>query len=156
MLAGFGGGALVGTIIYGAVGSRLPRRATFVGAFLSVTIPFAVLASEPDLLIAVAALIILGGVTGPINPLLMTLFHERIPAHMRGRIFGLVMAIAWSAMPVGMLVAGYLLERIGIRFTMIAVAASFLITALGLVINPTLHHLDPLDEDRGPDITGDV
>jgi MFS family permease len=40
MLGSFGGGALAGTVFYGAVGHLLPRRTTLVSAIVLVGLPF--------------------------------------------------------------------------------------------------------------------
>ncbi len=69
---GFGLGALVGAALYGAVGPRLPRRATFIAAFIGAGLPFWALASTPPLLPTIAALFAVGLAAGPINPLAMT------------------------------------------------------------------------------------
>ena len=46
-MGSFGAAALVGSVLYGAVGHRLPRRATLIGAFITVGLPFWVLATLP-------------------------------------------------------------------------------------------------------------
>ncbi len=146
MLAGFGAGALAGALLYGAVGHRLPRRTIFVGAFLGVAVPFGVLATLPGTATAVITLVVLGVITGPLSPLFVTVFQERTPAEMRGRIFGLVAASVWIVLPLGMLVAGLLLEKLGLRFTLIAEALTFLILAIIVLFHPTLRHMDTTDE----------
>ena len=142
MMAGFGAGALIGILIYGAVGHRLPRRATFISAFAFSMIPAWLLAMTPSLAITTTLLVIIGIASGPINPLLMTVFQARTPAAMRGRLFGMITAIAWVAMPAGMLVAGFLIEAAGLRTTLVLIAASFTAVTLGIVLNPTLHTLN--------------
>jgi predicted MFS family arabinose efflux permease len=70
MLGAFGGGAFAGTLLFGAVGHRLPsRRLTFLLCFVTVPlIAFGVLAATPPLAVVVAALGIGGLIAGPINP----------------------------------------------------------------------------------------
>jgi MFS family permease len=58
MIAAFGGGALLGTLIFGATGTRLPRRATFVGAFIMASLPFWVLVLLPPLPVILGALVV--------------------------------------------------------------------------------------------------
>lgn len=141
MLASFGGGALLGSLLYAALGHFLPRRATLIGSFVIAGVPFGVLALFPGLLIACAALFGSGLASGPINPLLMTIFQERTPADMRGRIFGMIQALAWLTMPLGMLAAGLALEQFGLRVTIAGVAIGFVGTTLTLLVNPSLHEL---------------
>jgi MFS family permease len=151
MLAGFGAGALAGSIAYGAVGHRLPRRATLIGGFLAGTLSLWVLVSTPDWLVAATVLAIAGYTSGVINPLLITFFHERVPETMRGRVFGLIIAVAWIANPAGMLVGGYLVERIGVAWTLLAMSMANTIVVIVMLLMPSIRQLDPIDravEDR--------
>ncbi len=148
MLAGFGAGALAGTVVYGAVGHRLSRHLTFVSAFFLAMIPTWVLAMTPtNLVVTAAALVVAGIASGPINPLLMTIFQEHTPADMRGRTFGMITAIAWIAMPLGMLVSGILIQLVGLRTNLILIATSFAVITVGVVVNPTLRSLDTIPND---------
>jgi MFS family permease len=154
MLAGFGGGALVGTVIYGIVGHRLPRRSTFLITFLLSSVTLGGLAFLPGVAIATTVLVISGLCSGPVNPLLMTLLQERTPATMRGRIFGIVSAIAWTAMPLGMLLSGLLLETLGVRVTIILITAGSVLVAATLVVNPAVREMDHHDADHMPRVAG--
>ena len=142
MMAGFGAGALVGTVVYGWIGHRVSRRMTFVSAFVLAMIPAWILTMTPNLIITTVTLVAIGLASGPINPLLMTIFQERTPAEMRGRLFGVIMAITWVAMPLGMLVAGVMIQFAGLRTTLILIATSFALVTLGVLVNPTLRTLD--------------
>ena len=142
MLGGFGGGALVGAILYGAGDHRLPRRLTFMLAFLLSSATLGGLAFLPGIVVATAILIVSGLLGGALNPLLMTLLQERTPDGMRGRVFGMVMALEWIAMPLGMLLAGLALEYLGVRATIIAVTAGSVVAALSLFVNPALREMD--------------
>lgn len=144
MLGGFGLGALVGAALYGAVGPRLPRRATFIAAFIGAGLPFWALASTPPLLPTIAALFAVGLAAGPINPLAMTLLQERTPEGLRGRVMGMTMAIATAAMPFGMLAAGIALETVGLTGTLVAIAAGTLLVTLSLLVNPYMSEMDAL------------
>jgi MFS family permease len=142
MLSSFGAGAVVGGLIFGVIGQRLPRRGTFIVLFVLVGLPFWVLALTPPFPVAVAALLWSGLAAGPINPILMTVFQERIPPEMRGRVFGMIMAIALMAAPLGMVLAGYLLERLTITATLIIIAICYLLVTIGQIFNPALHDMD--------------
>lgn len=153
MLAGFGAGAVVGTLIYGSIGHRLSRRMTFLSAFLLAMIPAWIMTMTPNLAITTTTLVVIGLASGPINPLLMTIFQERTPASMRGRMFGMITAIAWVAMPLGMLVSGLLIQFTGLRTTLVLIAASFALITLGVLVNPTLRSLDSASRipESGPE-----
>lgn len=142
IFAGFGAGGLAGAALYGAIGRHLPRRATFIGAFLIAGIPLWVLAATPPVLVTVGALALLGVASGPINPLLMTITQERVPADLRGRLFGMLFAVGFVGQAPGMLLAGYLLTVIHLQATLVAIALAYLAVTISLLINPAFHEMD--------------
>lgn len=73
----------------------------------------------------------------------MTIFQERTPAEMRGRLFGMVGAVAWVAMPLGMLISGALIQHAGLRMMLVIIAASISLITIAILANPTLQELDP-------------
>lgn len=148
MVAAFGGGSLVGALIFGLVGHRLPRRATFAGAFIAVGLPFWVLATLPSLIITMAALAVSGFAAGPLNPIIHTIAYERVPPEMRGRVLGTMTAGAYIAMPLGALLAGYLIEAVGLVATLIAIAGCYLLVTASLLVNPATRAMDasPMSE----------
>ena len=138
MFAVFGVGAFAGTIVYGAVGERLPRHRTFLVMFLILGAPrFLVLAAEPHLLVLLAVLFTTGVASGPINPIFGLVEYERTPLRMRGRVFGVVRAVTWGSMPLGSLTAGFAVAAFGLRPTLLAVAgvygAATIVPAVGSV-----------------------
>ncbi len=160
MLAGFGAGSLVSILIYGAVGHRVSRRLVFVGAFIVSMIPAWILTITPNLVITTALMVAIGIASGPLNPMLMTIFQERTPPEMRGRLFGIIMATAWIAMPLGMLTSGFVIQSAGLRVMLIIIAAAFSLVTIGVVVNPTLHAVDAksatADADRAAETVAGV
>ncbi len=126
-----GGGALVGSLVFGAVGHRLPRRPTFVVAFaLAGAPPFFALAvglPVPWLLVVTG---LAGFSAGAINPIISTIELERVPARMRARVFGLTRAGCWAAMPLGALLAGISAEGLGVTTTLTVVGVAYLLVTL--------------------------
>lgn len=142
MIAAFGAGAMLGTIIFGAVGHHLPRRMTFAVSFIIVGLQFFFFALLPPLPFLILAFVLLGLAAGPLNPIIMTVVQERVPAELRGRVFGTMTAGAYLAVPLGMLLAGYMVEWKGVRATLLVQAALYLIITLSLLINPSLREMD--------------
>lgn len=60
LIGGFGGGTIAGSVLYGAVGPRLPRRDSLIAGFLLLGLPLFLLAIEPPLWVALLALVISG------------------------------------------------------------------------------------------------
>lgn len=142
MVAATGGGALLGALGYGALSRHLPRRATFLGAFLVLGLPYWILSLLPSLPVSVLAMLAVGIAAGPINPIIYTIAQERVPAALRGRIFGTTTAVAMIATPVGLSLGGYALAWLGLRPMLIALSAAFLATSLTLFLIPAYRHLD--------------
>lgn len=137
-----GGGAVTGALIYGTVGHRLPRRPVFVFSFIMLALPSLLLVTLPPLWVVLVIQGISGIAAGPLNPILATVRFERVPAAMRGRVFGMVTAGAFSAMPLGVLLAGVALDSIGLRMTFLLVSICYVIATLTLLINPAIREMD--------------
>jgi MFS family permease len=143
LLAGFGGGSLAGALLYGAVGHRLPRRATFIWSFLLSSLPFFALAITPPLGVAVAAMVAIGLTYAPFTPLLTTVAQERTPAALRGRVFGMLTAVSFAASTPGVILVGYLLDVVSLRAMLLAFAVANLPVALAMALNPALRAMNP-------------
>lgn len=137
-----GGGAVLGALLFASFGQRLSRRWVFVCGFIVVSLPMCVLTLLPPLPVVLAMQAIAGLAAGPLNPILGALQFERVPAEMRGRVFGAITAGAWAAMPLGVLLAGYLLEWAGLRSTLLVAGACYLLTTASLLFNPALREMD--------------
>ena len=140
--AAIGAGSLIGAIIFGAIGHRLPRRATFISMFVIVGLRFWVLAVQPPMWILLLVWVIAGFAAGPLNPIMGVIEYERIPANMRGRVFGTMTAGAYLAIPVGMLLVGLALEQIGMTWTVLLMGAGYLVTTLSMIVNPAIREMD--------------
>jgi MFS family permease len=148
IIAGTGAGSLAGAVAFGAVGHRLPRRAVFIGGFISIGLLFWVLALLPPLPVAVLATVGIGIAAAPLNPLIDTIKQEQVPANLRGRVFGAITAIAWLAIPLGMLIGGYLLDRFGLRVVLIGMAACYLAATVSMLFIPALREMDRPPDQR--------
>jgi MFS family permease len=114
----------------------------FFGGFLIVSLRFWVLAAVPPFATVLAMIFLAGFGAGPINPILMALELERIPAALRGRVLGTITAFAWVAMPLGMLVGGYLLEVFDVRAVLIGIGVAYLGSILAFLFHPATGAMD--------------
>jgi MFS family permease len=142
LLGGFGGGALAGTVLFGALGRRLPRQATLVVAVALSAVPFLALAASPPLPVGVALMFVQGLGVGAINPLVFTVVQERAPERLLGRVFGALFALAEGAAPLGIVLAGYALEGLGLRPVLLAVAAGLSAVAAYALLNPAFREME--------------
>ncbi|GCE31548.1 MFS transporter [Dictyobacter alpinus] len=139
----FGGAAFLGTLIYGAIGHRLPRRLTLGISFtLGGGTRFLALAFFPFLPFLLVVQAVTGLAIGPINPLLMTLGYERIPEQMRSRVLGVIGAASLGGIPIGVLLSGYLVSWLGMQMALIIMGSIYLLVTLALLVNPALKKME--------------
>jgi MFS family permease len=131
LVAVMGGCALAGNIAFGFVAHRVPRRVTFAVCFALAGGPssaaFALGAPLPVLVVTTA---LAGLAAGAINPILGTVELERVPEHMRGRVFGLINAGAWAGVPFGALLGGIAADTIGLALAFGIVAVVYSLVTL--------------------------
>jgi MFS family permease len=131
LVATMGGCALLGNVVFGFVAHRVPRRVTFALCFALAggpsSLAFALGAPLPVL---VAATALSGLAAGALNPILATVELERVPEHLRGRVFGLLNAGAWAGVPFGALLGGVAADTIGLTIAFGIVAAVYVAVTL--------------------------
>ncbi|HEX5808132.1 MAG TPA: MFS transporter, partial [Anaerolineales bacterium] len=142
LIAANGGGAVIGGLLFAAIGHRLPRHATFVGAFVLTGFRFWVYALYPPIWVLVAVTLITSIGAGPLNPIIGAIEFERIPSTMRGRVFGAITAGAWIAMPLGMLLGGVLTDRLGTLIMLVGLGVTYLITTVSMAFIPAMKEMN--------------
>ncbi|MBW5485433.1 MFS transporter [Streptomyces bambusae] len=143
LVALFGGCALLGALLYGAWGERLPRRAVFTAAFLLSGAPRYVFAGLTDTTLPLAVTMALAGLgAGMLNPILTTLIFELVPEELRSRVSGVTMAGCELFMPLGGLAAGLLVEGFGITRALLLFGGVYLLTTLAPVLFPAWRAMD--------------
>jgi len=141
MLGGFGGGALTGTVFYGIFGHLLPRRATLLSAIVLIGLPFWVLVATPSLGVTMGALFVAGFALDPPNPLTCSVLQERTPQQILGRVLGASVSLSMVAVPIGMVLCGYVLDIAGLRPTLAGISACYLAVGFLSFLSPALHEL---------------
>jgi MFS family permease len=130
LYAAFAGGAVVGALLYGAFAARVSRRILFIWSFALSGVPFGLLGVTREPVVAFFVLAFIGLAAGPINPLIATVVQEHTAPEFRARVFGGVIAVAWIAMPVGMLAAGAAVDQLGVELTMRVIGIAFIVLVL--------------------------
>jgi predicted MFS family arabinose efflux permease len=147
VLAVFGLAALTGATLYAVVGPRLPRRWTFATAFLVTGAPRLLALALPLPFWAVLVVWAVGGLAaGAINPALATAQYAAIPERLLARALAAVNAIAWAGIPLGALLAGAVVNLVGLVPTLLVLGAVY-----GLVtLDPFLRRSwRAMDRDAG-------
>jgi MFS family permease len=141
---------LVGALIFGVIGPRLPKHLTFAVAFVLVGLPMWVLALQPPFFLTLLAFVVIGLASGPINPIIGTVVLQRIPRSMRGRVNGTLTAGAFVAMPLGMLIAGFVSQQFGVITAIVLIAAAYLVVTLSIFVNPAMREMDRIPSPAAP------
>lgn len=144
IMAAMGGGGFLGSTLYGLWNSRIPRRMVWMGSFMLAPLEFWVFTVSPSVALIVAVFLVVGFATGPLNPLMVTIRHERSPEALRGRVFSTYSAVSMAAQPLGILLAGSLIDRIGFLPTVIAFAAGAQLVGLTTLVVPAFRRMDAL------------
>lgn len=142
LIAANGGGAVIGALIFSAIGPRLPRHTVFVFGFVLTSLRFFLYATYPPLWVTLIFVVFFSIGAGPLNPILGAVEFERIPKNMRGRVGGAISAGAWSAMPLGMLVGGVLTERLGVHPMLIVLGVIYFLTTLSMAFIPAMKQMN--------------
>ncbi|MDQ6833352.1 MAG: MFS transporter [Chloroflexota bacterium] len=150
MLSAVGGGALLGTLFYGAIGLRCSRRAVYIGSFLLSGIPRWILVSATPLPFALVALTLVGIGSGMGSPLILTIYQERIPAALRGRVIGTIIALNTIADPLALFFTGFLLDGVGLACTIAAVNAIASLVLVWIILNPVFRTMNRLNARQTP------
>jgi MFS family permease len=142
IFAASGAGALVGSMLYGAKGHRWSRRLVWTLGYLAIPIEmWAMLATSSFWIIAVVFSLV-AVITGPINALLVTVRHERIPERLRGRVFAASSAIANVASPIGMVVGGVIAQRLSVRDAIVIYAVIAQLIGILILLSRRMRELD--------------
>ncbi|MCZ4328150.1 MFS transporter [Brachybacterium paraconglomeratum] len=126
----FGAAAFIGTVVFGYIAHRLPRRIPFTLCF-TIAGGYALAPAfgfHTPGMIATAALC--GLAAGALNPIIGAVQYQRVPAGLRARVFGLVTAGAWAGMPLGGLVGGVGASLVGVRPTFAIIAVIYITATL--------------------------
>jgi MFS family permease len=144
MVATFGGAAFLGTLVFGAIGHRLPRQLTLGLCFTlgGAVRYFLTVGFAPHPFVLVALLTLCGLLIGAINPIFDTVAYERVPAGLRARVFGVLTAGAMLGSPLGGLIAGAIVPGIGIAVSLLIFGAVYTVATISLLIIPSLRDMD--------------
>ena len=142
------GCALIGNVAFGFVAHLVPRRVTFAVCFVLAGGPSsAALAFGAPFPVLIAAIALSGLAAGAINPILGTVQLERVPEHMRGRVFGLINAGAWAGVPFGALLGGIAADTIGLGLSFGIIAVVYTLITLTPLLGGAWRQMERRPED---------
>jgi predicted MFS family arabinose efflux permease len=138
VLGAFGGGALLGSVVFTWLGPRLPPFATFVaGAALCGTPRLLAMAATDDLVLVTSVTFVSAIGVAAINPLLGVTLYERVPAQLQTRVIGIAGSVGFAGLPAGALLAGWAVSVFGLTPALLASAVLCLaVIAVPLIARP--------------------
>lgn len=136
-----GGAAFIGTLLMGAFGNRFHRGLLLTLGFAIITLRFFLFAFFPPFGILLIVLGIVSLAIGPLNPVISTVLYERIPTEMRARVLGTVTAGVWVAMPLGGLIAGFMLEGLSLSLSFVIFGAAYVSVVVLLAVSPATRQM---------------
>jgi MFS family permease len=142
VVAAVGAGQIIGATLYGAFGHRLPRRALWIATFIAIPAPWLTLIFTHALPPTIGALAVGSIFSGPCNPMMVTIRHERIPQALRGRVFSTFSAITAMAQPLGLALGGVAVEAFGLTGTIAALVVAGLALGVAMLFIPVLHEMN--------------
>jgi MFS family permease len=142
LFAASGAGAVLGGLLYGGLAHRFSRRWVWSLGFLILPLDFWPMLVTTRFFPLLVVFVVTAFVSGPLNTLLVTVRHERIPEVLRGRVFAASSAIAGVAQPIGMLLGGWLAERFGVREAIFVMAVFLQLLGVWVLFSPRTRELD--------------
>jgi H+ antiporter protein len=139
-------GGLIGALGYAVLSKYMKRRTTMLIALLTLGVAMTVIAFLPPLPLILGLCVVVGFVYGPIAPIYNYVMQTRAPAHLRGRVVGVMGSLAYAAGPLGLVLAGPLADTFGLKVTFLALALPMLALGLAALGLSSLRELD-----RAPD-----
>jgi predicted MFS family arabinose efflux permease len=138
ILAGWGVGGLAGAAAAAWLGTRLPAAAVVIGAnwVWAGLLPVVALAPQPVAIGAAGAGMALVGPAW--NVVLGSLEMRVTPPALLGRVQAVQMTAAYGAIPLGSLIGGFLLDRLGPEEAVWALAGCMLVIAVIATLTPSV------------------
>jgi MFS family permease len=145
VLSAFAVGGIVGSLGYGALARRLRRRPLLLGTLAATSGAIALFALLPGtgMLAAIGALV--GLVAGPIGPLASVIVQERTAGHLRGRTISTINSIGVAGAPTGVLLAGPLVQSLGVAATLSIMAIGLLAISILAMFSRGLREIERID-----------
>jgi predicted MFS family arabinose efflux permease len=142
LLAAYTSGALASATIYGLVGHTIPRRTVIVALGLVATLALGLLIPTVPLGIALLALLLLGAEQGPISTIANAQIQRQTPPALVGRVISATFAFALIGNPIGTLLGGIAVERVGLRATLLIVLGCYATRSMIQRFNRSMRTLD--------------
>jgi MFS family permease len=138
-------GGIVGALAHARVVDLVGRRTVFVWGIFVTCLLLGLTALFPPFWLMVVLSVGVGALYGPVNPIVNLAMQVLTPEQLRGRVTGVITSSAYAAGPIGLLLAGPLVEWRGVRTAALVFATLVILAAMAGFFLPGLRRLDNLD-----------
>jgi macrolide resistance protein len=145
-------GAILGGLVFAAVGPRVSGYQWFVPTNLAATAGLAALvATEPGSVLAVALSFAVGLVGAGSLPIINTAYYSRTPEELLGRVNGTSFAMVLAALPFSSLAFGWLVNATSPETAIAVVVAANAVMVTTFALLPAMRLIDQqVDQDQQP------
>jgi predicted MFS family arabinose efflux permease len=133
LLAGFGAGALAGSLVSYLVASRLSPARLMGVSIIQLVVPLWLLLTPAPVPLLVLALAVSAAALPMSNAPFFAILATRFPDGLRAKVIQAVMTISSVAGPLGFLAGGVAIDRAGLTTTLVAVAALSSLAAVNVL-----------------------
>ena len=154
VMAAFGIGALTGSAVAPAVQRRLRGRTILLVTTSVESLMWALAAFAPNPLLLAVAVGTGTAVSPSMNVMLGRYRYALAPDELQGRVMSAFRVLAWGAIPLGAVAAGFTLEGVGTTETFLGLAAIMLMLTVAAAVAPSLRS-DPLERQSDTDAGAD-
>ena len=141
-------GGIAGSYAYDPLSLRFSTRQILTAAMIASCMALFGLAFFPPVWVMMIAGLFTGLFWGPMGPLINTLVQTRFPEHVQGRVFGAQMAAFSAGPPLGMFLAGPLVDTWGVFTIYPALVTVLCVLAVAVSFAPVLGSLNSDRPDK--------
>jgi len=134
-------GSLVGTLSVNALTARFHRGKLVVWGVVFMGLPLVLFAFIPNIYLDAVLLAMMGLMNGIVNISIITVFQQRVPDAMMGRVFGLLIGLGMLAAPLGIALGGFAADYISLTTLFAAMGAAMALVGLSLFRQPAVAEL---------------
>jgi MFS family permease len=147
LLSAMAAATVLGALSFERISMKLQYSTIYRLAILGVACSMIPMSFLPPYWVMILFGFVLGGVWGPITPLLNTVIQRKIPPSKRGRVFSLEMVI-WSGGPmISMIFAGMAVDNFGVQPVYIFLALFVTLSGLLITFSKYMKEINTADFD---------
>jgi predicted MFS family arabinose efflux permease len=145
LIAAFGVGSLLGSLVAPRIGRLLSMRTIVIGSFW-VTLSFSVFLLKPSVYVLLAGAMPIALFSPTANAAVIGYRTAIVPDRLTGRVGSVARTIALCTAPFGPLSAGLMLHWLSPRETVAVYASVMLVLSIVATVNPSIRNAPSLSE----------